>query len=358
MQITTLMQNLPEHEFHQLLLYGECESNEIDFLEKHQIGIPSIKVKKLGRSISVIQDLSALYTIWKAIRKFKPDIVHTHTFKAGFLGRLATLPLFKRPIVIHTYHGHLLHGYFGTLKTKVIVHLESYLASISTVLIAVGEKVKLDLLANGIGTSAKFRVIRPGFNLTKTLKIDRIELGIEESDFVCAWVGRLTDIKKPHRILELAQELRNRETKQVKFLIIGDGELKNDLERDAISRSLPIIFLGWRINAIDYVEMSDILISTSENEGTPISIIEAQMLGKPVIATDVGSVNEVMIPGETGFLMKFDTRAFCEKILYLMENPLQYAKFQSSAKKFAKAEFSTEHFISIHRELYRESIGF
>lgn len=357
-QITTLMQNLPVEEFNQLLVYGKCNPNELDYLESKEIELQSIKLRNLGRSISVIQDLLSLVAIWRAIKRFKPDILHTHTFKAGLLGRLAALALYKRPVVIHTYHGHLLHGYFGTIKTRLLVHLERFLASVSDVLIAVGENVKQDLLANRIGTPHKYRVIRPGFSLKKTRKIDRFELGIEESDFVCAWVGRLTDIKKPQRILELAKELKAREIKQIKFLVIGDGELREELERDALSKSLPIVFLGWRVDSVDYVDMCDILILTSENEGTPISIIEAQMLGKPVISTDVGSVNEVMIPEETGYLMDYDARAFCEKILYLKDNPLSYVKFQSTAKEFAHTEFSTERFISNYKSLYKESVGF
>lgn len=357
-QIKTLMQELPEGDFQQLLVHGKCDLNEIDYLESNEIRLTSNKIGSLGRSISLIQDLSALVALWRLIRRFKPDIVHTHTFKAGLLGRLATLPLSRRPIVIHTYHGHLLHGYFGNLKTRLVIYVERFLAFVSDELIAVGEKVKLDLLENGIGDPAKYRVIRPGFNLRKTEEVNRLELGINDSDFVCSWVGRLTDIKMPHRILKLAEELKNREITQIKFVIIGDGELRRDLEREAFSNSLPLVFLGWRVNALDYISMSDILILTSKNEGTPISIIEAQLLGKPVIATDVGSVNEVMIPGETGYSMDFDIHAFCEKILYLKENSIQYAKFQSKAKEFASEEFSTVKFISNHTKLYKDSLGF
>lgn len=355
-QITTLMQELPEEDFEQLLLYGRCDSNEIDHLESNQIMVPSIRIESLTRSISLIQDLKAFVFIWRAIKNFKPNIVHTHTFKAGLLGRLATLLMIKRPIVIHTFHGHLLHGYFGKTKTRILVYVERFLSSKSDVLIAVGERVKLDLIANGIGITSKFKVIRPGFNLKEINEIDPLELGINKSEFVCAWVGRLTEIKKPHRILELAHELHSRGTKQFKILIVGDGEMRKDLERESILKSLPIVFLGWRTNALDYVAISDVLISTSENEGTPISIIEAQLLGKPVIATDVGSVSEVMIPGKTGFTLDYDSKKFCEKILYLKDNSAQYVKFHSRAKEFAKETFSTENFISSYRRLYKESV--
>lgn len=357
LQITTLMQGLSEEDFHQLLAYGDCESNEVDFLEFNQISLSCIKLKNLGRSISLIQDLSALIALWKLIREFKPDIVHTHTFKAGLLGRMATIPLRKRPLVIHTYHGHLIYGYFGAIKSKIIVLVEKYLASISDMLIAVGEKVRLDLLANGIGNPLKFRVIHPGFALRKIEKIERFELGIDESDFVCCWVGRLTAIKRPYRILELAIELQNRNIGDIKFLIIGDGELKKEIEREAISKSLPIIFLGWRIDSVNYIDISNILILTSENEGTPISIIEAQKLGKAVISTEVGSVDEVMIPDESGYLLDYDINIFCDKILYLKNNPLILAKYQSTARVFANTKFSKEKFIHKYTKLYKELIS-
>lgn len=356
-QITTLMQELPDGEFQQLLIYGKCNSNEIDYLECHQIRVPSIQVNSLGRSISIIHDVKAILAIWRTIIRFKPDIVHTHTFKAGLLGRLATVPLLKRPTVMHTYHGHLLYGYFGKFKTRVIVLLEKYLASISDVLVAVGENVQRDLLASGIGTPSKYRVIRPGFTLRKTQELNRFELGIEQSDFVCCWVGRLTGIKRPDRILDLAQEFKDRKIDKLKFIVIGDGEQREDLERQAISRSLPIIFLGWRTNSIDYIALSNLLVLTSENEGTPIAVIEAQLLGKPVIATNVGSVSEVMIPGKTGFLLDYDNKIFCSKIIQLRDNPAQYDMFSSRAKEFAALEFSNEKFISNYKSLYKESLN-
>lgn len=354
MQICTLMQELPKDKFEQLLVYGKCKSNEIDYLESNQVTVPSLRLENLGRSISPFQDFVALVAIWRLIRRLKPDIVHTHTFKAGLLGRLATIPLVNRPIVIHTFHGHLLHGYFGFLKTRLVVFAERYLASISDALVAVGEKIKLDLLDRKIGKSTKYRVIRPGFNLREVHKVDRLQLGIDDSDFVCCWVGRLTKIKSPHRILEIAEELKSLGTQDVKFLVVGDGELREDLEREVNSRSLPIKFVGWRANSTDYIAMSELLLLTSENEGTPIAVIEAQQLGKPVLATNVGSVGEVMIPGKTGYLLDYDVEAFCQQILHFKKDLKEYGEFQLRSKEFADSEFSTKRFILDYEKLYTD----
>ena len=356
-QISTLMRELPPDEFQQLLVYGQCEVNEIDYLESNEISVPSIRLRNLGRSINVIQDFLAFLAIWRLIRRFRPDILHTHTFKAGLLGRLATLPLSNRPVIMHTFHGHLLQGYFGVLKTRLVIYTERFLANLTDVLIAVGEKVKQDLLAQRIGSSPKYRVIRPGFDFILNQSFSRINLGISQDEFVCCWVGRLTDIKKPHRILDIAKELDSSGIKNVTFLIVGDGELRKDVEMEAVGNSLPVKFVGWQSNSIDYIAISDILISTSENEGTPIALIEAQQLGKPVIATNVGSVSEVMIPNESGYLLEYDTKEFCQRILILKENHNIYEQFGSRAQAFAQSQFSAKTFISNYINLYRKSLN-
>jgi len=356
-QISTLMQELPPGEFQQLLLYGHCEANEIDYLESNEIRVPSIRLKNLGRSISFIQDFLALVGIWRSIRRFRPDILHTHTFKAGFLGRLTTLPLRNRPVIMHTFHGHLLRGYFGAIKTRLVIYTERFLASFTDVLIAVGERVKQELLAQRIGSPAKYFVIRPGFDFVLNQSLNRSQLGIPKDEFVCCWVGRLTDIKKPNRILEIAKELDSNGIKNVTFLIVGDGELRRNVEKEAVSNALPVKFLGWRSNSIDYIAISDILISTSENEGTPIALIEAQQLGKPIIATNVGSVSEVMIPNESGYLLDYDAHEFSKRILLLKESQNIYEKFSSKAEEFAKTQFSAATFVSNYKQLYKQSLN-
>jgi glycosyltransferase involved in cell wall biosynthesis len=356
-QISTLMRELPPDEFQQLLVYGHCEVNEIDYLESNEISVPSIRLRHLGRSISVIQDFLAFLAIWRLIRKFQPDILHTHTFKAGLLGRIATFPLRNRPVVMHTFHGHLLQGYFGVLKTRLVIYTERFLSLLTDVLIAVGERVKQELLAQRIGSPPKYIVIRPGFDFILNQSLNRSQLGIPEDEFVSCWVGRLTDINKPNRILEIAKDLDSNGIKNVTFLIVGDGELRKSVEKEAVRNSLPIKFVGWQSNSVDYIAISDILISTSENEGTPIALIEAQQLGKPVIATDVGSVSEVMIANESGFLLDYDAKEFSKRILLLKESQNTYEKFSIKAKVFAKTQFSAETFVSHYKKLYKDSLN-
>jgi glycosyltransferase involved in cell wall biosynthesis len=221
----------------------------------------------------------------------------------------------------------------------------------------VGERVKQDLLAQRIGFPAKYRVIRPGFDFILNQTFNRMHLGIGQDEFVCCWVGRLTDIKKPNRILEIAKKLQSNGARNVTFLIVGDGELRKSVEKEAVSNSLPVKFVGWQSNSIDYIAISDILISTSENEGTPIALIEAQQLGKPVIATNVGSVSEVMIPNESGFLLDYDAHEFNKRILLLKDSQDIYEKFSSNAKEFAKTQFSAATFVSNYKKLYKESLN-
>jgi glycosyltransferase involved in cell wall biosynthesis len=224
------------------------------------------------------------------------------------------------------------------------------------VLIAVGERVKQELLAQRIGSPAKYFVIRPGFDFVLNQSLNRSQLGIPKDEFVCCWVGRLTDIKKPNRILEIAKELDSNGIKNVTFLIVGDGELRRNVEKEAVSNALPVKFLGWRSNSIDYIAISDILISTSENEGTPIALIEAQQLGKPVIATNVGSVSEVMIPNESGFILDYNAHEFIKRIILLKESQNIYKQFSSKAKEFANTQFSSATFVSNYKKLYKESL--
>ena len=288
-QITGLMRNLPVETFEQKLVTGFCEENEIDYLEVNELNVARTKVEGFGRSVNFFSDLKVLLAIRREIKAFNPDIIHTHTAKAGFLGRIASLLTFKRQIRVHTFHGHLLHGYFGEFKTSLVILAERFLARFTDNLVAVGSQVRDELLAVKIGSLDKYEVIGPGLEVRKLPELvsSLKSFGLLEDKFIVTWIGKAVPVKAPHRILEIATECELRGLR-VQFVIVGEGPLLSDLKSLAKEKNLPITFLGWQSDIEKILSFSDLVILTSENEGTPVALIQAQMAGVPVLTTDVG----------------------------------------------------------------------
>jgi glycosyltransferase involved in cell wall biosynthesis len=352
-QISGLMKNLDHHRFEQLLATGFCGSDEIDYLDEHKVEVPLIKVKGLGQRIHLMNDLQALLQIRKIIKKFKPDIVHTHTAKAGLLGRLAVLTIRKKIATVHTFHGHLLHGYFGRIKGKSIILLERLLASNTVALIAVGEKVRDELLFAKVGNADKYHIVGPGLEISKIPSRENARnlLGISPANFTVSWIGRAVAVKAPHRILEIAQECKNLGL-NIRFLFVGNGPLESQLREVAIQKYLDVEFLGWQTNIEAILSVSDLVILTSLNEGTPVALIQAQMAGIPVVATSVGSTSEVMINGKTGYAVHYSKEIFASLIKEFNENPLKCKEFGESGKTFVLKKFSLQNLVKTHEELY------
>jgi len=301
-----------------------------------------------------MKDILAFITIRRVIQEFQPHIIHTHTAKAGFLGRFAAFTVWKEIFLVHTFHGHLLKGYFSTFKTRIVVFLEKFLARYTHALIAVGNQVRDDLISVGIGDDSKFTVINPGLEIgvSKSRDVVRSELKIQKSSFVICWLGRMVPIKRPERLIEIAKVLKNQEF-DFKFLMVGGGTLYSAIETFAQNSQLPIIFTGWRRDIGDLLNASDLLLLTSDNEGTPIAIIQAQMLGIPVLATDVGSVKEVLIDGKSGYVKTYDAVLFSEIIQKFANNPELRQIFKETALKFSSKCFSIESFVNHHEKLYQ-----
>ena len=229
----------------------------------------------------------------------------THTAKAGVIGRLTALIAAPKAKRVHTFHGHLLHGYFSKWKTKVVIFIEKMLAYITNTILTVGNKVKDDLLNAGIGKTTNMKVTFPGLlveSSTNPLEI-RKSLNLSKDEIILIFVGRLTHIKRPDRLIN-AYRMASNSTLNMTLLVVGDGELKSDCEVQSVG--LNIRFLGWRTNVYDLMKASDIAILTSDNEGMPITLIEAAHLGLPTISTDVGSVSDVVLHAETGYLTSLD----------------------------------------------------
>ena len=356
-QITGLLQNLSTSEFEQRLVTGFCSNDEADYLEINKINIHPYKIKTFASRPSLWADLHTFLAIRRLIRKFDPQIVHTHTAKAGFLGRLASLSIMKKRVLVHTFHGHLLHGYFGGRKTRLIILAEKVLSCYTDALIAVGARVLEELLEVKIGSREKFLVIGPGLELKK---LPPRELVMEELDipkkYIISWIGRVVKVKAPERILDIALECKLRGL-NVHFTISGDGPLLSDLKLKTMQRELPIQFLGWQRDIERILSFSDLVILTSVNEGMPVALIQAQMAGIPVLTTDVGSASEVLINEKSGFCLDYSARDFVDKIETLIKNPQMQKTFGEAGKKNAMEKFSRPRLVSDHAILYRRLIS-
>ena len=357
-QISGLMRRLPFESFEQKLVTGFCDENEADYLDINELKISHTKIDGFGRSVNLFSDLKVLFAIRREIKAFNPDIIHTHTAKAGFLGRIAALTILKRQIRVHTFHGHLLHGYFGKVKTRLVILAERMLAQLTDRLIAVGNQVRDELLAVKIGTYDKFVVIGPGLELAEipSRKAARERFDIPEDEFVVTWIGRMVPVKAPNRILEIAQECQRRSLK-IRFVLAGEGPLSGELKKLSEHSKLPITYLGWQSEIERVLSISDVVILTSENEGTPVVLIQAQMAGIPVITTDVGSASEVMIHKRTGFCLKYSAAEFADTIENLAENSLMRSSFGAAGKINALEKFSLDRLVSNHEKLYKDLIS-
>ena len=352
-QVSGLMRGFETATFEQELITGFCADDEADYLEKVATDVQAIRIDGLGRSIKPRADLTALFAIIKEIRRFKPDVIHTHTAKAGVVGRIASILSGQKSIRVHTFHGHLLHGYFGTAKTKLVILIEKFLALFTDQLLAVGKQVQDDLIAVDIGNSKKFAVMPPGLQLANvpTKSEARIELGLDPDEIYCAFIGRITQIKRPDRFLDVVAKT---ETDNVKlnFLVAGAGEKLEYCQDRVKSENLPVTFLGWREDIEVVLAAADFVILTSDNEGTPLSLIQAGMVGIPVVATNVGSTNEIVVDGHTGFLTDLSVDQLSEAVAKLASDSDLRAKMGAAGKEYTLARYGVERLVEDHQDLY------
>jgi glycosyltransferase involved in cell wall biosynthesis len=355
--VADLMRNLDSSKFEARLVTGYCDENESDYLDEVATDIKAIRVPGFGRSISIGNDLKAFFLLMREIRAFKPDVVHTHTAKAGVLGRVAAFlarPSAKR---IHTFHGHLLHGYFGSGKVQILVFLEKMLGLITYKFVAIGNVVKADLVKAGIAKDRKFEVINPGLqNLDLYPKLEaRKTLGLDPTKVYVVYVGRLTQIKRPDRLIDLGRSLKASHP-TAHLIIAGAGELLEDLTGKSESESLPITFLGWR-NDIDIIlSASDIAVLCSDNEGIPLTLIQASQAGLPIVSTDVGSVSDIVLDGVTGLLTEVSSKGLIQGVSALLDDPVLGHRFGKAGQERAREFFSSRAMVELHQRLYSQSL--
>jgi glycosyltransferase involved in cell wall biosynthesis len=352
-QISGLMRQVDSTLFDHRLYTGFCDKDEIDYLESVATDITAIRIKGLGRRVSLIEDLKAFVFLVIEIRRFKPHVIHTHTAKAGFLGRIASIISMQPSIRIHTFHGHLLFGYFGPFKRSLVVFAEKMLALRTHQLLTVGKQVCHDLMLAGIGSQEKFQIMPPGLTIGQLPSNveSRDSLGLNTNRLQCAFIGRVTQIKRPDRFLSVVAEIKKRGI-DLDFFIAGNGELLETCRIRIFEELLPVVVLGWQSDIEKVLSASDIVLLTSDNEGTPLSLIQAGMAGLPVVTTNVGSVPEIVRNGVTGIITSQDVQEIADALEKLTLDETLRLEFGANGQKFTSVRFGLRRLVQDHEELY------
>ncbi|MDZ4182708.1 MAG: glycosyltransferase, partial [Candidatus Cloacimonadaceae bacterium] len=293
-QISQMFNSVP---YRSTVLYGDVEDNEKDMLYlAKEYDFPMINLPSMGRSINPLEDFLLIWKVYRVIKKLKPDIVHTHTAKAGFVGRAAAW-LARTPIILHTFHGNNFSGYFGILMSTFSVNVERLMARISTRIIAISEQQRDELLRFRICPKAKTRIIHLGFDFSRITHSDS-DVGVFKSAYsipnshkLIAFVGRLTAIKNPYQFIRIASAVLE-DRQDVVFAFVGDGEMTEELKKEVrrLGHQENIIFTGFISDLKPLYADMDILLLTSLNEGTPVAIIEAMANRRLVVAAKVGGI--------------------------------------------------------------------
>ena len=327
-----------------------------------------VRIDELGREISPLRDLVATLRLARLIRRERPDILHTHTAKAGTVGRVAALLAGRRapPIVVHTFHGHVLRGYFGPLRSRLFRLLERWLAARTTALIAVSPQVRDDLVALGVAPPERFVVIRLGIELDERVAAEqdgraesRRYLGIASDRFAVGWIGRMTAVKRTDDVLVAFRRLRDDGVDAV-LCMVGDGPDRPELERRAHELGVirDTLFLGYQEDVAPFYAAFDALVLPSSNEGTPVSAIEALAAGRPVVATRVGGVPDVVQEGQDGFLVDPGaTDDLADRLARLARDPALRERMGGAGRERVLPRYAVARLIDDVDRLYRSLLA-
>jgi glycosyltransferase involved in cell wall biosynthesis len=329
----------------------------------HELGVQVRELPALQRELSPRADAAAIRELRRIVRERRPDVVHTHTAKAGATGRLAVrLSGRPRPVLVHTYHGHVLSGYFSPRRERVFRVLERLLARSTDALVAVSDEVRDDLVRLGVATADRFSVVPYGFDLPAWSEEDeaarsrrRGELGLEEGTFAIGWAGRLTEIKRP---LDLVRTLRAVVDAGVDavLVVVGGGELQPEAE--ALARELGVAerarFVGFQQRIREWYAAVDAALLTSANEGTPVVAIEALAAERPIVATAAGGTGTVVREGESGFLLPVgDTDGLARRLVELARDPQLRSRLGAAGSADVRSRFATARMADELEALYR-----
>lgn len=369
-QAISLSRELRTAGFDTCLIHGHLGDAEGDMTKLIPLGdTTTVYLDALMRPVSPLRDVKAFWQIYRALRRWRPAIVHTHTAKAGALGRLAAVAYnwtrgsARRARLVHTYHGHIFEGYFGSLSTMVFLGVERWLAKRTDALIAISPQVRYDLTHTyGVADEQVVSVIPLGFDLDRLLAIGpeqraaaRRALDIPADRFVVSTVGRLTAIKQHTLFLEAAERLAARCDRAL-FLIAGDGELRGELEALARRKGIEsrVRFLGWRGDLETIYGATDVFMLTSRNEGTPVALIEAMASGIAAVSTDVGGVRDVIADTSLGALVPFgDPEALADAVASYLRSPALHDTTGRSARAAVARKFDSRRLLDDIAGLYQ-----
>lgn len=356
------------------IVYGEKETDEIEmsFFLRQYPEITFIKISSLHRAIHVVYDVMAYRQLVKMLRRHRPDIVHTHGFKSGWLGRTAARKT-RVPVIIHTYHGHIFHSYYNHFISSVIIRIERWLATISTKIIAISPQQAHEI-------SDVFRIAKLDKMATIFLGIDkanytaasigiREQYDINDDTVIVGIIGRLVPIKNHSFFVQIADKIVKQKD-NICFFVIGDGHQKQHIQHQLNqcgiawqegfqkNKKSNVYFTSWITDMASALQNIDIVLLTSLNEGTPVSLIEAQLFEKPVVATDVGGVKDTMADNETGFLIhNFNTNEAVKKLLLLANNKDLRNEMGIKGKAFATKRFSKAKEVAAIDQLYTDCLS-
>jgi len=331
------------------IAHGYCESNETDFTQTHNINASLVKVKNLHRSLNPIDDIRSFRELREIIKELKPDLINTHTSKAGVLGRLAARSVSKNLPVVHTFHGHLIYGYFARYKSWIFTIIEKFMARYTDAAVAVTNETKQSLTKLGIGKRLLWRIIQIGIPV-KSIALNQLSDGI----FKMLWVGRFTDIKDPKYAIEVMKFLSKSSPNKFSLTMVGEGELFASIKQEA--QDLSITFTGWLTNPFENISDFDLLLITSKNEGLPLVMLEAANYGKPTISNNVGGVSEFITDNKTGYLVQTNPVQMATRIMELSLNKKAIHQIGLNAGKLLKEKFSVTTMANNYKDLYLQLV--
>lgn len=374
-----LTKHLPAtyNQYETLLVAGmKDDTEESSEFILNKLAIKPHYIPNMYRAINPLKDLPAYQEIKQIIRNYKPDIVHTHAAKAGALGRLAAYEM-GVPVIVHTFHGHVFHSYFGNLKTQFYIYLERFLASISNGIIALSPQQKHELSnLYKIANPQKINIVPLGFDLNRFQENQtpkrqqwRQQYHLQPNEIAIGIVGRLVSIKNHELFLNAAQQIAQQTRQQVRFFIIGDGDQRRFLENKCRELQLthntqnadkkPLVtFTSWIKNIDEAYAGLDIVALTSLNEGTPVSLIEAQASNKPIVSTQVGGVQDVVVPNVTALLSPSNcTPNFANNLLKLIENDNLRTAMGKNSYEFVKQKYCYTRLVNDMHYFYQHLLA-
>jgi len=328
-----------------------------------ELDVPYVRLPSLKRELSPHDDLAAAWALRKLIRHERPDILHTHTAKAGTTGRIAALLAGRaRPGVVHTFHGHVLSGYFDSRRERGFRLIERLVAYATDRIVAVSDQVRDDLIRFKVAPPSKITVVQYGFDLDarvssspKTAREKRAKINVAEGDFVIGWAGRLSEIKRPLDLVRVAARVAGS-----RLVLAGDGELRSAVEQLATELEIDdrVCLLGYVADMGSWYGAFDTFLLTSANEGAPVVAIEALAAGVPVVATDAGGTRNVVDDGETGFLAPVGAvDELAAKLTRLRDDPELRTRFGAAGAERMRARFSTIRMADGFDRVYSQILG-